>query len=220
MKDWILSCVFIGTLLNTTAQAETFHQDAQYCLVCHGSNAQGNEAISAPNLAILPDWYLSAQLQAFQSGWRGHQTTDAYSKEMMAVAQSMSPEDIKRAIGFIKGFQASKAVETVAGDVNHGKTLFQTCVACHGAAAEGNQPMGAPPLAGQYSWYLLRQLQAYRNGQRGTAENDSRGVVMKQIAATLQQDQDLNDLVAYINTLSLPNTDMQTTKIQTTDSKK
>lgn len=80
--------------------------------------------------------------------------------------------------------------------------------------------MGAPPLAGQYSWYLLRQLQAYRSGQRGADENDSRGAVMKQIAATLQQDQDLNDLVAYISTLSLPNTDMQTTKIQTTDSKK
>ena len=220
MKDWILGCALLGTLLNTAVQAETFHQDAQYCLVCHGSNAQGNEAISAPNLAILPDWYLSAQLQAFQSGWRGHQTRDAYSKEMMAVAKSMSPEDVKRAIGFIKGFQVSKVVETVAGDVNHGKTLFQTCAACHGAAAQGDQTMGAPPLAGQYSWYLVRQLQAYRSGQRGADEKDARGAVMKQIAATLQQEQDLNDLVAYINTLSLPNIDLQTTKIQTTDSKK
>ena len=216
MKDWILACL----LFCVSVQAETFHQDAQYCLVCHGSNAQGNEAISAPNLAILPDWYLSSQLQAFQSGWRGHQTTDAYSKEMMAVAKSMSTEDVKRAIGFITGFQASKAVETVAGDVNHGKQLFQACAACHGAAAEGNQPMGAPPLAGQYSWYLLRQLQAYRSGQRGANEKDGRGSVMKQIAATLQKEQDLTDLVAYINTLSLPNTDMQTTKTQTTDSKK
>lgn len=216
MKYWILCCL----LLCVSVQSETFHQDAQYCLVCHGSNAQGNEAISAPNLAILPDWYLSSQLQAFQSGWRGHQSTDAYSKEMMAVAQSMSPEDVKRAIGFITGFQASKAVETVAGDVSQGKQLFQTCAACHGAAAEGNQPVGAPPLAGQYSWYLLRQLQAYRSGQRGADEKDARGAVMKQIAATLQQDQDMNDLVAYINTLSLPNTDMQTTKIQTTNSKK
>lgn len=216
MKGWILGCM----LICASVQAETFHQDAQYCLVCHGSKAQGNEAISAPNLAILPDWYLSAQLQAFQSGWRGHQTTDAYSKEMMAVAKSMSPEDVKRAIGFITGFQASKAVETVAGDVNHGKALFQTCAACHGAAAQGDQAMGAPPLAGQYSWYLVRQLQAYRSGLRGADEKDARGAVMKQIAATLQQDQDLTDLVAYINTLSLPNTDMQTTKIQTTDSKK
>lgn len=216
MKYWILGFM----LICASVHAETFHQDAHYCLVCHGSNAQGNEAISAPNLAILPDWYLSAQLQAFQSGWRGHQTTDAYSKEMMAVAKSMSTEDVKRAIGFITGFQASKAVETVAGDVSHGKQLFQTCAACHGAEAQGNQPMGAPPLAGQYSWYLLRQLQAYRSGQRGADEKDARGAVMKQIAATLQQEQDLNDLVAYINTLSVPNTDMQTTKIQTTDSKK
>lgn len=111
MKGWILGCTLISALLNTSVQAETFHQDAQYCLVCHGSNAQGNEAISAPNLAILPDWYLSAQLQAFQSGWRGHQTTDAYSKEMMAVAKSMSPEDIKRAIGFIRAFRSAKRLK-------------------------------------------------------------------------------------------------------------
>ncbi|OGO79090.1 MAG: hypothetical protein A2203_03045 [Chromatiales bacterium RIFOXYA1_FULL_46_5] len=215
MKDWILGCL----LLCVSVQAETFHQDAQYCLVCHGSNAQGNEAISAPNLAILPDWYLSSQLESFQSGWRGHQTTDAYSKEMMAVAKSMSPEDIKRAIGFIKGFRVSKVVETLDGNVNHGKNLFQTCATCHGAAAEGNQAMGAPPLAGQYSWYLLRQLQAYRSGQRGADEKDARGTLMKQIAVTLQQDQDLHDLVAYINTLSPPNTQTQT-KIQTTDSEK
>lgn len=210
MKDWILACL----LFCVSVQAETFHEDAQYCLVCHGINAQGNEAISAPNLAILPDWYLSSQLQAFQSGWRGHQTKDAYSKEMMAVAQSMSPEDIKRAIGFITGFGVSKTPETLTGDEKHGKTLYQTCAACHGAAAEGNQAMGAPPLAGQYSWYLLRQLQAYRSGQRGAAENDSRGAMMKQIAATLQQDQDLNDLVAYINTLDIQKTNNPKTDIK------
>lgn len=216
MNKWILGCL----LFCVSVQAETFHQNAQYCLVCHGSNAQGNDAISAPNLAILPDWYLSSQLEAFQSGWRGHQTTDAYSKEMRAVAQSMSPEDIKRAIGFITSFEVTKAVETLEGNISHGKTLFQTCVACHGMAAEGNETMGAPPLAGQYSWYLIRQLQAYRSGLRGSAEKDARGAVMKQIAATLQQDQDLHDLVAYINTLSPANTQLQAKTIQTTDTKK
>lgn len=202
MKNLILGCL----LFCVSVQAETFHKDAQYCLVCHGSNAQGNEAISAPNLAILPDWYLSSQLQAFKSGWRGHQTTDAYSKEMMAVAQSMSPEDVKRAIGFITAFQVSKAVETLDGDISHGKDLFQTCAACHGASAEGNKTLGAPPLAGQYSWYLLRQLEAYRSGQRGGAAQDSNGAMMKQIATAIKTDQDLNDLVAYINTLALPST--------------
>ncbi|MDF3124545.1 c-type cytochrome [Rheinheimera sp. 1928-s] len=214
MKDWILYCALFAVLFSATVQAETFHTDAQYCLVCHGSNAQGNEAISAPNLAILPDWYLSSQLQAFQSGWRGHQSTDAYSKEMMAVAQSMSPEDIKRAIGFIRGFQVSKTVEKVAGDVSQGKTLYQTCAACHGAAAEGNQTMGSPPLAGQYSWYLLRQLQAYRSGQRGSAEKDAAGALMKQIALSIKRDQDLTDLVAYITTLDIQKTNLQQTDIK------
>lgn len=194
--------------------AETFHNNAQYCLVCHGSNAQGNEAISAPNLAILPDWYLSSQLLAFQSDWRGHQTTDTYSKEMLAVAKSMSQDDVKRAVSFITGFKVSKTVEAVEGNVGQGKVLFQTCAACHGASAEGNQALGAPPLAGQHSWYLLRQLKAYRSGQRGTAENDTSGAVMKQIAFSIQQEQDLNDLVAYISTLSISKTTTQKTDIK------
>ncbi len=202
MKYWIFGCLLFATSL----QAETFQPNAQYCLVCHGSKAQGNVAISAPNLAILPDWYLTAQLRAFQSDWRGHQSTDAYSKEMMAVAKSMSPEEIKRAISFITSFQVSKSVETLDGNISHGKALFQTCVACHGANAEGNQSLGAPPLAGQYSWYLLRQLQAYRSGQRGHAEQDSKGALMRQIASSLNSDQDLNDVMAYINTLALPST--------------
>lgn len=205
MKYWIFGCLLFAASL----QAETFQQNAQYCLVCHGSKAQGNVAISAPNLAILPDWYLTAQLRAFQSDWRGHQTTDAYSKEMMAVAKSMSPEEIKKAIGFITSFQVSKAVETPDGNISHGKALFQTCAACHGASAEGNQSLGAPPLAGQYSWYLLRQLQAYRSGQRGNAEQDSKGALMKQIASSLNSEQDLNDIVAYINTLALPSTSVK-----------
>jgi cytochrome c553 len=128
---------------------------------------------------------------------------------MMAVAKSMSPEEIKRAIGFITSFQVSKAVETLDGNISHGKALFQTCAACHGASAEGNKSLGAPPLAGQYSWYLLRQLQAYRSGQRGNAEQDSKGALMKQIASSLNSEQDLNDIVAYINTLALPSTSVK-----------
>ena len=44
-----------------------------------------------------------------------------------------------------------------------GKALYQACVACHGDEAQGNQSLGAPSLRNQQSWYLTRQLQAYRS---------------------------------------------------------
>lgn len=44
---------------------------------------------------------------------------------------------------------------------------YQTCIACHGANAEGNSALGAPAIAGQDAAYLRRQLNAFRTGQRG-----------------------------------------------------
>lgn len=40
------------------------------------------------------------------------------------------------------------------------------CVACHGARGEGQAAAGFPRLAGQSQAYLLKQLQAFANGER------------------------------------------------------
>lgn len=73
MKRLVL---LIGALFSYGLAAETFQANAQYCLVCHGSNAQGNAAIQAPNLTVLPEWYLQAQLHSFQAGWRADHAKD------------------------------------------------------------------------------------------------------------------------------------------------
>ena len=46
----------------------------------------------------------------------------------------------------------------LAGDAEAGKALYGTCIACHGANAEGNAALLAPGLAGQSESYLVRQL--------------------------------------------------------------
>ena len=61
----------------------------------------------------------------------------------------------------------------VAGDVEAGKALFATCTACHGEQGQGNKELGAPKLAGQGGWYLAQQLQSFKQGVRGSHENDS-----------------------------------------------
>ena len=44
------------------------------------------------------------------------------------------------------------------------KTLYATCAACHGANGEGVPAMQGPALAGQFAWYLKRQIKSFQKG--------------------------------------------------------
>ena len=92
----------------------------------------------------------------------------------------------------------------VAGDVEAGKALFATCTACHGEQGQGNKELGAPKLAGQGGWYLAQQLQSFKQGVRGSHENDTYGKQMIPFASMLADDAAVNNIVAYIG--SLPDT--------------
>jgi cytochrome c oxidase subunit 2 len=92
----------------------------------------------------------------------------------------------------------------VAGDVTAGQASYAVCSACHGQAAEGNPQLNAPKLNGQASWYLVRQLQAFKHGVRGVADQDTYGKQMVPFAATLTDDAAVKNVVAYI--ASLPDT--------------
>lgn len=47
-----------------------------------------------------------------------------------------------------------------------GKRVYATCIACHGMQAEGKVSQNAPKLSGQFSWYLERQMLAFKNKTR------------------------------------------------------
>lgn len=47
-----------------------------------------------------------------------------------------------------------------------GKKVYATCVACHGMSGEGRESQNAPKLSGQYTWYLERQIIAFKNKTR------------------------------------------------------
>ena len=54
---------------------------------------------------------------------------------------------------------------------------------------------------GMQDWYLVRQLHNFQRGIRGAHPDDLYGFQMLQMADILQNDQAVNDVVAYINTL-------------------
>jgi cytochrome c oxidase subunit 2 len=88
-----------------------------------------------------------------------------------------------------------------AGDPERGKAFYATCGACHGASGEGMEALNAPALAGQEDWYVIRQLQNFKNGIRGTNPKDTFGMQMAPMAMTLPTEQAIEDVAAYISTL-------------------
>lgn len=88
-----------------------------------------------------------------------------------------------------------------AGDATKGKTLYATCGACHGQNAEGMEALNAPKLAGQEEWYLVRQLQNFKSGARGSNPKDTYGMQMAPMAQLLTDDQAMADVAAYVKSL-------------------
>ncbi|CAM2069010.1 Cytochrome c4 [Sulfidibacter corallicola] len=87
------------------------------------------------------------------------------------------------------------------GDAAKGKTLYATCIACHGADGHGMKALNSPQIAGQEDWYLERQLKNYKDGIRGSDPKDTFGMQMRPMAMTLTSDQAIADVIAYIKTL-------------------
>jgi cytochrome c oxidase subunit 2 len=61
--------------------------------------------------------------------------------------------------------------------------------------------MSAPRLANMTDWYLVQQLKNFKAGIRGEHPQDYYGKQMGFMARTLQDEQAINNVIAYINTL-------------------
>ena len=79
-----------------------------------------------------------------------------------------------------------------AADIEAGKLKSATCAGCHGTAGISSNPMW-PNLAGQQPGYLVKQLQAFRDGTRSDP-------MMAPMASPLT-DEDIANLAAYYTNL-------------------
>ncbi|MCC2616552.1 c-type cytochrome [Aestuariibacter halophilus] len=82
-----------------------------------------------------------------------------------------------------------------------GTTTYTQCAACHGDRAQGNDTLQAPALAGQYDWYLDKQLNDFRRGARGSHPEDTQGAIMAASVSGLAPD-DQTELVAWLASLA------------------
>jgi cytochrome c553 len=175
-----------------------------HCTTCHGVELKGNRAMDAPGINGMAGWYVSSQLLAFQSGQRGAHDLDFTGQEMQAQALEMSADDIAATADFVSGMPRPALQPTggIDGDVGRGSSVYQTCAVCHGDRGQGDERLQAPALTGQSDWYLLDQLDKFKNGTRGYASGDTPGQQMRAAIYSLNKDSWAVDVVAYINTLN------------------
>lgn len=204
-RSWVGAALLLLAAASAPAlAADAAAGQAAYavCAACHGQQGEGNIGMNAPKLAGQSAWYLRRQLDAFRSGMRGTAGGDPYGMQMRPMALAVSdPTAVDNLIAYITMLPDAPAAPTVTGDVAAGKNAYVTCAACHGAAGEGNEQLGAPRLAGQSDWYLVRQIDNFKKGLRGYDPKDTYGNQMKPMAATLTSDKAVDDVVAYLDTL-------------------
>jgi len=175
------------------------------CTVCHGENGAGNEALGAPAIGGMPQWYLEAQLKQFREGKRGTHFDDIMGMRMRPMALTLRKEsDVVAVAAHVAAMPAANPAPSLAGgDVVNGKAIYATtCVACHGPKGEGNQAMmGAAPLNSSSDWYLFRQIENFKVGVRGAQPGDQGGALMRPMMMQFTDEQMIKNVVAYIMTL-------------------
>jgi cytochrome c553 len=202
----------LGSLLPGPARAADEARGAQlyqFCGQCHGAAGAGNQTYLAPAIAGLPEWYVLAQLQNFFTGRRGMHPDDVAGLRMFPMARTFRGEnadaDMRAVAAHVATLPAPTTPTTlVGGDPVRGAGSFQVCVACHGADANGNEALKAPPLHQQHDWYLLSTLQRYKSGVLGNDPSNTNAQIMKGMAGTLADEQAMKDVIAYIRSLGRP----------------
>ena len=175
------------------------------CAVCHGESAAGEEAVGAPAIGGMPQWYLEGQLNQFRTGNRGTHFDDIMGMRMRPMALMLMREgDVEAVAAYIAEMPSvNPAPSLTGGDAVDGKAIYTTtCIACHGPDGAGNQAMvGAAPLYRSSDWYLFRQIENFRAGIRGARPGDQGGALMRNMVLPLTDEQQIKDVIAYIMTL-------------------
>jgi cytochrome c oxidase subunit 2 len=71
------------------------------CGACHGDSARGIQAMNAPRLKGMSDWYLVTQLKNFRSGARGAHPNDVFGRQMGFMAAVLTDDQTTDVISYV-----------------------------------------------------------------------------------------------------------------------
>ncbi len=156
----------------------------EVCAGCHGEYGEGGKQGEYPRLAGLPVAYISQQLKLFKEEKRKNMPMRPYANErelpdedIPSIAVFLSqikltsqmPVFDKNTSAYDKLLIAKKVfnIPKQEGDIALGKKIYsKECKSCHGRNGKGKKNSDIPPLAGQYTQYMLRQMDHFAKGKR------------------------------------------------------
>jgi len=98
------------------------------------------------------------------------------------------------------------SVAQATGDAKAGQTKSAVCAACHGIDGNSNGPEW-PSLAGQHESYIIKQLKAFKSGQRNNPLMTPQAQVLN--------DQDMEDVSAYFSAQKIKGGEAEPSKVAT-----
>ncbi len=202
-QEWLSSYpTFAQSMAQVAGDPEAGKPLYAVCGACHGSQGEGNQALNGPKLSGQGDWYLKRQLSYFKQGTRGAHDQDVYGKQMAPMAATLADDAaMNNVVAYIKTLPDKPAPSTLKNNAANGRNHYVTCVTCHGPDGRGTQATNAPRLTGMSDWYMVTQLKNFKQGIRGAHPKDLYGAQMASMSSFMADDQAINDIVAYINTL-------------------
>lgn len=163
------------------AQAQSAEALTATCGACHGAEGVSIMPIW-PNLAGQGSNYLYKQIIDIRDGRR-------VVPEMTGMVDHFTDKDARVVA---KHFAAKSANlgQTDKALVEKGRDLYRAgdlakgipaCSACHLPNGGGNAPAAFPAVAGQHPDYLIKQLVAFRNGERTNDPNQMMGLIAEKL---------------------------------------
>ncbi len=156
------------------------------CAPCHGEFGEGKSDGTYPRLAGLDAAYIARQLRNFKQRKRINIPMYPFTTErelpeedVVTIAAYLSriklptklPPVDERNFDALDRLRAGQRVLNIPrytkGNPEAGGRLYRKeCATCHGPRGEGNRARIIPPLTGQHSLYLRRQVALFRKGKR------------------------------------------------------
>lgn len=199
----LIAGVVLGVGLTAMAHGagdpEAGEANAQVCAGCHGAGGAKPIAPNYPKLSGLGEEYLHQQLTLIKDGER-------VIASMTGLLDSRSDQDLQDLAAYFDQ-QDMPLGQANADLVDQGKSLYRggnmasgvpACAGCHSPTGTGIEAAGYPRLSGQNADYVVKQLTAYRDGERDAGQNAS---IMMDVASKLT-DQEIEAVASYVSGLN------------------
>jgi len=183
----------------------------ELCAGCHGEYGQGGKKGEYPRLAGLPAPYIATQIKNFKKEIRKNMPMRPYTND-----RELPDEDIPSLAAFLSQIKLSTRIPKfddsvsayeklliakkvfnipkVEGDLALGEELYiDDCQLCHGERGWGKEDSETPPIAGQYTQYMLRQIKDFATGVRWHEYAEALFAEM--------EDDELQAIMAYLSTM-------------------